>query len=283
MPVQPDNPYLRDATAMIASQYDQRFSYCVYVPASADWSGTRKSPLVVIVHGSRRMAQQERDAYKDFAERHGATVLAPLFPIGVGSPDNTEGYKLLRYDGIEYDRILLAMIDEAAKVYPIDASRFFIHGFSGGGQFAHRFFYLHPRRCRAVSVGAPGNVTLIDDRRSWWVGTSDIDKLTGSALDLTALRTVPVHLVIGALDSDPDDVLTRRDSRHYREGINESGGNRLERMATLERSLDANGINARTTVVPGVGHNGFALVDAVKNFFDGVITAEVASPERQPA
>ena len=170
----PDNPYLRGATALIASRYDQRFSYCVYAPPGLDWTGARKAPLLVVVHGSRRMAQQERDAFKDFADRFGIVVLAPLFPIGVGRPDNTEGYKLVRWDGIAYDRVLLAMLEEAAGVYPVDTTRFFIHGFSGGGQFAHRFLYLHPERCLAVSTGAPGNVTLLDESRPWWVGTGGI-------------------------------------------------------------------------------------------------------------
>ena len=44
-------------------------------------------------------------------------------------------------------------------------------GFSGGAQFAHRFLYIHPGRLRAVSLGAPGLVTMLDETRAWWVGT----------------------------------------------------------------------------------------------------------------
>ncbi len=274
MPGQPENPYLRGATAFIASQHDQRFAYCVYAPQALDWSGARKAPLLVVVHGSRRMAQQERDAFRDFADRFGAVVLAPLFPIGVGRPDNTEGYKLVRWDGIEYDRVLLAMVEEAARVYPIDPARFLLHGFSGGGQFAHRFFYLHPERCRAVSVGAPGNVTVLDERRSWWVGTGGMGRLVGrESIDLAAMRRVPVVLVVGALDTDPAEVVTARESPHWMEGINDCGGTRIERVEALERSLAAHGIAVRKAVVPGVGHDGFAIVGAVKEFFGSLIGA----------
>lgn len=266
----PDNPYLRGATALIASQHDQRFSYCVYAPDSVDWSGMRKAPLLVVVHGSRRMAQQERDAFKGFADRFGVVVLAPLFPIGVGRPDNTEGYKLVRWDGIEYDRIVLAMVEEAARVYPVDTSRFLVHGYSGGGQFAHRFLYLHPERCLAVSAGAPGNVTLLDDSLPWWVGTGGMGKLVGRAsIDLDAIRRVPVFLVVGALDTDPAEVVTARQSRHWMEGINDCGTTRIERVEALERSLAAHGVTVRKAIVPGVGHEGFKVVGAVEDFFGG--------------
>lgn len=266
----PENPYLRGASALIASRYDQRFSYCVYAPDSLDWSGARRAPLLVVVHGSRRLAQQERDAFRDFADRFGVVVLAPLFPIGVGRPDNTEGYKLVRWDGIEYDRIVLAMIEEAARVYPIDTARFLVHGYSGGGQFSHRFFYLHPERCLAVSVGAPGNVTLLDDSRPWWVGTGGLGKLTGRAsVDLAAMRRVPVFLVVGALDTDPAEVVTAREARHWMEGINDCGTTRIERVDALERSLLRNGIDVRKAIVPGVGHEGFKVAGAVQDFLGG--------------
>lgn len=276
MPAIPDNPYLRGATALIASQYDQRFSYCVYAPESLDWTGARKAPLLVVVHGSKRMAQQERDAFREFADRHGVVILAPLFPIGVGRPDNAEGYKLVRWDDIDYDRVVLALVEEAARNYPFEASRFLIHGFSGGGQFAHRFFYLHPQRCLAVSVGAPGNVTVLDDTRPWPVGTGGIGKLIGrDSIDLAEMRRVPVFLVVDALDTDPTEVVTARHAGHWMEGINDCGTTRPERLEALKRSLVANGIAVRKTVVPGVAHEGFRLVDAATGFFDDILRPAV--------
>lgn len=61
----------------------------------------------------------------------------------------------------QFDHVLLAMVDEIAPL-PLAAGRFLMHGFSGGGHFAHRFFSLHPRRLLGASIGAPGMVTLLD-------------------------------------------------------------------------------------------------------------------------
>ncbi|MEJ7757326.1 MAG: hypothetical protein WKF83_14410 [Nocardioidaceae bacterium] len=72
--------------------------------------------------------------------------MAPLFPAGIIEPDDIDNYKWLEYHGIRFDKILLAMVDEVAQKYHLDARRFLLHGFSGGGHFAHRFFYLHATR-----------------------------------------------------------------------------------------------------------------------------------------
>ncbi len=89
---------------------------------------------------------------------------------------------------IRYDHILLAMVDEVGERLGRTFADFMLFGFSGGGHFAHRFFYLHPQRLSAVSIGAPGAVTLIDDQRDYWVGTRDLAARFGTAIDLPAMR-----------------------------------------------------------------------------------------------
>lgn len=66
---------------------------------------------------------------------------------------------------VRYDSILLDMIDcVAAEWGSVDTRTFAIVGFSGGGQFVHRFFYLYPERVHAVSIGAPGRATPLVDK-----------------------------------------------------------------------------------------------------------------------
>ena len=50
-------------TSMYACQYDQRFSYCLYVPESYEEEGSTTYPLAVIVHGTNRPAQEYRDRF----------------------------------------------------------------------------------------------------------------------------------------------------------------------------------------------------------------------------
>lgn len=96
------------------------------------------------------------------------------------------------------------MIDEVAGRYGVNAERFLLYGYSGGGHFAHRFFYLHPERLKAVSIGAPGSVTLPDENHDYWVGCRNLEALFGKRLDIPAMRTVPVHQVVGGATSSFD-------------------------------------------------------------------------------
>jgi poly(3-hydroxybutyrate) depolymerase len=143
--------FRRGKTTVFASQYDQRFSYCLYVPADPG----PNAPLVVIQHGTERNFLLYRDHLQGFADEHGVVVLAPLLPAGVGDPADMHNFKFIDYQGIRYDKVLLSMVDEVAATCPVDAEKFYPHGFSGGGQFAHRFCYLHPIGSRVCPSARP--------------------------------------------------------------------------------------------------------------------------------
>lgn len=258
-------------TTLFACQADQRFSYCLAVPDAYDEAGTETYPLVVVVHGTDRTAQEYRDRFADFAEAEQAIILAPLFPAGIGEPGDLSGYKFIAAHGIRYDLVLLAMVDEVASSYRIAADRFLLHGFSGGGHFAHRFFYLQPHRLLAISIGAPGLVTLLDPTRDWWVGIRDLETRFGHPLDRPALRKVPVQLVIGGDDTDTWEITLEPGGRYWLPGANDAGRTRLDRLESLRRSFEASGIAVRHDVVPGVGHQGFAILDPVKAFFADIL------------
>jgi pimeloyl-ACP methyl ester carboxylesterase len=87
------------------------------------------------------------------------------FPAGIGDPNDLHNYKFIDYQGILFDLVLLAMFEKVAARWHIRTDRFALHGFSGGGQFAHRFLLLHPDRLHGVSIGAPGRVTLPTSER----------------------------------------------------------------------------------------------------------------------
>ena len=254
-------------TTMFACQADQRFSYCLYVPDSYDEEGIQTYPLAVIVHGTNRTAQEYRDAFVDFAEANQCMVLAPLFPAGIIEPGELSSYKFIAFHDIRFDHLLLAMVDEVADLYRVEAERFLLHGFSGGGHFAHRFFYLHPERLRGVSIGAPGLVTLLDPERDWWVGVRDLEDVFGKGLNLAAMREVPVQTVIGGEDSDTWEITVEPGGRYWMPGANDAGRTRLDRLASLKASFELAGIAVRHDIVPGVGHNGYAVLAPVKAFF----------------
>ncbi|MCX4689565.1 alpha/beta hydrolase [Kitasatospora purpeofusca] len=250
----------RRRTPFLACRADPRFSYCLYVPPRAP-AGPR--PLLVVVHGDRRTAERYRDSLTDFADAHGCVVLAPLFPVGVPEPEDVLSYKRLRRGDVRFDLMLLRMVEEAAARWPVRADRFLLHGYSGGGQFALRFSYLHPERLVGVSVGAPSSITRLDPALPWPAGIADVAEKFGVAhplgtpLPSSAPVPVPVHVTVGELDTRP----LRRPL----------GATRLGQALALHQHLLERGVPATLEVVPGLAHNGFALLPAATRFLSTLL------------
>ena len=258
-------------TTVFAARLDQRFSYCCYVPADYDEDGAKRYRLAVIVHGTERGMQYYRDAFIDFAETNGCIVLAPLFPVGITAPGELSSYKLLRHGDLHYDAVLLSMVDELAEKYRLADGRFLLYGFSGGGHFTHRFLYLHPERLLAASIGAPGVVTLLDRGHDFWVGVRDWPQRFGKAIDLDAVRQVPVQMLIGGADTETWEITITPGDDWWMPGADLAGANRQHRMQALKASFERHGIAVRHDVVPGIGHDDREMLGQVKEFFAKVL------------
>jgi pimeloyl-ACP methyl ester carboxylesterase len=262
-------PYDIGRTPATACRIDQRFSYCLYVPSRLveNPAGGR---ILAAVHGTDRGNQALRDLFIPYAEATGSIILAPLFPCGIGEPQERDNYKYIEYQGIRFDHLLLDMVAEVAARYGVEGARFDLFGFSGGAHFAHRFLYLHPGRLRAVSVGAPGSPTLLDTGRLWWLGVADMEQRFGVPLDLDAMRKVRVHLAVGSDDTDTWEITHTPGSRHWLEGANDAGATRVERLHTLAANLADNGIDVRLDILDGFRHSRDALVGAAIAFLNGL-------------
>ncbi len=260
------------ATPFFALQADQRVSYCLYVPKALAQATDRSAwRLIVAVHGTGRTAATYRDSFADLAERERCVVLAPLFPVGLIEPGELSNFKRIKFHDMRFDRLLLAMVDEVGRKYGIDVGRFLLFGFSGGGQFVHRFYYLHPDRLATVSIGAPGSLTQIDATRDWWVGTRNFRAEFGVDIDLAAMRRVRVQMVVGALDTETWEITIKPGDRIWMEGANDAGITRIDRLATLKANYELHGIAVRHDVVPGIGHEGAKSLEPVRQFFASVL------------
>src|SRR5260221_14255886 len=86
--------YERGETSMFACRFDQRFSYCLYVPARCEEEDAEHA-LVIAVHGSGRGAQRYRKEFVDLAEGNRCIVLAPVFTWVITERVNRDNYKLI--------------------------------------------------------------------------------------------------------------------------------------------------------------------------------------------
>jgi pimeloyl-ACP methyl ester carboxylesterase len=261
--------YYRGSTTIFSCRKDPRFAYCLYVPQTFD-EAPEVHRLLVAVHGTGRTMVEYRDAFAEFGRFNRYVILAPLFPVGPLGDGNPHGFKYLKEGDIRYDEVLLAMVEEVGQALNARFDKFSLFGYSGGGHFANRFYYLHPERLRSVSIGAPGSVTLIDEGRDWWVGTGGIEAQFGKSLNVAALREVDVQLLVGAADLETWEIHYEPGSVQYMEGINDSGRTRVERNATLARNLQAHGIRVQQDIVPNTAHAGMSVVPYVQDFLLGL-------------
>lgn len=259
-----------------ACRFDRRFSYGVYVPPNYTRELAKGFRILVAVHGSERAPETARALCSELADETNCIVLAPLFPVAMTDDEELHNYIYLQYRGIRYDQVLLAMVDEVRARFGLLAHRFWLSGFSGGGQFAHRFMYLHAAQLAAVSVGAPGIVNTLDESRDWFVGVRDVPAIFDRPVDRAGLRGLPVQVVVGAEDTGTD-IVVQPPHVLYREGVNDAGGTRVERARTLHRLLCDAGVDAFLDVVPGAAHSATHVQLAVNTFFRRLHGARKAS------
>jgi pimeloyl-ACP methyl ester carboxylesterase len=133
---------------------------CIHLPAMH----TRQSPvrLLVVVHGygARKNNTRSRQAVHRLACFWGQqvaglnwAVLAPHFDEKRFQKD----YQRLNHNGMRADLCLNQLIDAAGALCPdLETEKCLLLGFSGGGQFAHRYAAFHANRFLRIVVGAPG-------------------------------------------------------------------------------------------------------------------------------
>ncbi|KAI1079058.1 alpha/beta-hydrolase [Whalleya microplaca] len=263
---------------------DPRVSYTLYVPPEHynpnAASTIAKLSLLVSLHGSRRDIS-DIDDLVTFAKSTPCAVLVPLFPAGLDGPNDIDSYKLLRSKTLRSDLALLAMLDEITYRWPgIETDKVFLMGFSGGGQFAHRFLYLYPERLAAISIGAPGSVTLLDDQQNWPAGIKDVEYLFGKVVQKDLIRKIPIQLVVGGADVKVPGGeefwvwLQEMKGRHKgNDGdSNDLGGilpirqGRVQTIQNLRGTWKENSIETQMVVVDGVAHNAKGVRKSVLEF-----------------
>ena len=215
--------------------------YYVFMPPGA---APGAEPLV-LVHGISRNAPELVLRFAELASRQGVPLIAPLFRQEAwGQYQQAHDRKR----GLRADLALCDILDDAARRLGLATGRVALFGFSGGGQFAHRFALLHPRRVRACVPVSSGWYTLPDPALAWPLGLKD---LPGGPLDPAAAE-VPFHLVVGQRDTGSDDAL-----RHDPEIDRLQGTDRRSRARSWRRALRAAGWNraGSLTVLPRTRHN----------------------------
>lgn len=222
--------------------------YATYCPVSA----SEDAPLLVAVHGYSRNAQEQVERFAPLCESAGIVLAAPHFDAST-FPD----YQRLGARGARADLALDAMIGELRQSLGFLLGRVSLFGFSGGGQFVHRYLMAHPKRVTNAVVAAPGWFTFPDREHAYPLGTRGARRRLGVRMRAEAFLTVPVLVAVGERDDDERSEHLRRESALDAQ----QGASRIERATRWVRAMQdaaaAIGFPPRVcfAALPNVGHS----------------------------
>jgi poly(3-hydroxybutyrate) depolymerase len=196
---------------------DPTHQYLVYVPTHL----VPGAPIFVTVHGVSRNVEEHASLFEPYAEDHGAILIAPFF-----TKDRDDDYQQLSAGktGIRADATLNSIVSEVARLTGADGRRFYLFGFSGGAQFAHRYVLAHPERVIAAAIGAAGWYTFPDAREPYPYGLGASPERSGLHFDPNRFLHVPITVLVGKKDIEGGENLRRNPEVDRQQGIT-----RLER------------------------------------------------------
>lgn len=232
------------------------------------------TPVVLVLHGLRRDAEDYRDSWAELAEREGLMVLVPRFsteayPGGNGynlgnvfhaaSAEESRGF--IRPEQLNPpERWAFTLIERVFADFRRNRSNtlrqtYYLYGHGAGAQVAHRFAMFMPEsHAEEIIVAAAGWYTMPDESLEWPYGTGGVLRL-----DTTAIRAFfaqPILLLAGGADTATLHTVMRQTPQ-----ANNQGATRVERTrhyyefaAHRARRLNT-AFNWRHWVMPGVTHS----------------------------
>ncbi|MDY6838408.1 MAG: hypothetical protein SWH78_10570 [Thermodesulfobacteriota bacterium] len=186
------------------SFHDGQLFY-LYVPGRVIAEPTA-ARILVSVHGytgsrtnarGRAKVRTYAEYWTDLADEKGWVVLAPHFDERRFNKD----YQRLNPSGLRADLRLNALVDEVGKMLPgIPTAPILVFGFSGGGQFVHRYLTFSPERVDRAVCGAPGWYLWQDPTLPYPVGTARKTLPCGLRPRWRQLCGAKVLLIVGERD-----------------------------------------------------------------------------------
>ena len=207
---------------------DASLQYVVYVPSR----GGAGAPILVTVHGISRNAWEQVSMFAPYAERAGVVLVAPLY----------EQARFPRYQRLSANErgespvaVMEAIVAEVARTTGASGERLHLFGFSGGGQFVHRYAMAHPDRVAGYVVGSAGWYTFPDAQRRYPYGLRYSQRLQMGGFELGRFLAVPGWVLVGERDVHEGTAMRKTERVMVEQG--------LSRMERGLRWVDA--VNAR--------------------------------------
>lgn len=223
--------------------------YFLYVPTARSVAGE----LLVSIHGISRNAREHADLLAPLAEQYGVVLVVPAFP----RRDFPDYQRLGRQgSGRRADHALQRILVDAGHISGADCRQICLFGYSGGGQFVHRYAMAYPESVRRLAVGAAGWYTYPDAACRFPYGIAPVRRLSGVSFRADDFLRIPARVLVGQWDIKADPGLNRspRIERHQ-------GHTRMERgrrwVDAMNQAAAAAGLDTAYTfrVLAGCDHD----------------------------
>lgn len=117
----------------------------LFYQAATRYSKSTKPIVLVCIHGMARRTDYLYRECQDFAQRHGAALVIPIFDTW-----NFPDYETFNCHGRRSDVFLLQLLDFLIEKQDLESKEIYMMGINHGGDFVHRFAFAYPRRMGRV-------------------------------------------------------------------------------------------------------------------------------------
>lgn len=235
-----------------------RFDVFTYRPASY-----RDGPLLVVMHGVNRNAEDYRDHAIPLADELHALVIAPHFPKK-RFPTETYQRGGIVVDGkaqpreqwtFQYVHELIALVREREGRPDMPC---YLIGHSAGGQILHRLAAFLPGDAKRIIAANPGSLTFPTREQKYPYGFGGLPPELGGDDQIKAYLAAPLTLYLGTADVLSKNLDTSPEAMRQGKTRFERGHACFE-MAKALAQKNSWPFNWRLVEAPGQGHSAGAM------------------------
>lgn len=219
----------------------------------------RDSPILIVMHGTKRNALDYRTTWAPIAERHGCLLVCPAFPKRRFPRQLYQLGGVVDRDGLSQPRTswtfsaIERMFDLVRDATANTSMGYHLYGHSAGGQFVHRLTLCLPDARFVAAVAAnTGWYTMPSWSAAFPYGLAEVG-ITSEHLAHALQRRLIV--LLGERDLRADDPYLRNSSR-----ARQQGANRFERGCAFYAAAIRAAANCglplawEVATVPGAAH-----------------------------
>ena len=225
-------------------------------------------PIVFVMHGLKRNADDYRDQWHALAIEHDFLLVVPEFSkAGFSGSRRYNLGNVFEKDGSTVEEknwsfsAIEPLFDEVRRRFSITTERYSLYGHSAGSQFVHRFIFYKPdaRISRVVTANA-GWYMMPDFEQAFPYGLGD-SNVTREKLAKTL--QLPVTILLGDKDNDPQHEHLRRTPEALAQGEHRlaRGHAFYDSARTSAKQLNVP-FNWQLITVPGVAHDNQLMAPA---------------------